>query len=122
MIKILKLIRNEFSSLDIPYYFENWDDELELPYVVGELSEVPNDNECGLSEYSLTLTCEDVNSYSKLLQINEKIKNEYKHNKKITLDNSAIVIGYENMITVPVEAEDIKRIQINLNIKLWEDN
>ena len=121
MINILSGLKNELESLKIPYYFDNWEDELELPYLVGELSEVPTLDEDGKREFSFTLTGEDVNSYINLFNYNEIIRNEYKYVKKIKIDGGLIGISYENIVTVPVETKSIKRIQINMTIYLWED-
>ena len=50
MIEVLKVLKNEFESLNIPYYFDKWEDELVLPFFVGELSEVPTAYEDGKRE------------------------------------------------------------------------
>ena len=120
MIEVLKVLKNEFDSLKIPYYFDNWDTELELPFFVGELSEIPTEYEDGKREFSFTLTGEDINSYTNLFNYNEIIRNEYKDSKKIKTDKGVIAIGYDNVITIPVDAESVKRIQINITIYWWE--
>lgn len=120
MIEVLKVLENEFNSLNIPYYFDKWEDELVLPFFVGELSEVPTAYEDGKREFSFTLTGEDVNSYTNLFNYNEIIRNEYKDTKKIKTDKGVIAISYDNVITIPVDAESVKKIQINITIYWWE--
>lgn len=120
MIEVLKVLKNEFKSLKIPYYYDNWDDKLKLPYFVGELSEVPTINEDGKREFSFTLTGEDVNSYTNLFKYNEIIRKEYNQVKRIKTDKGIIAISYDNVITIPIEAESVKRIQINITIYWWE--
>ena len=120
MIEVLKVLTSEFENLNIPYYFDNWDAELELPYFVGELSEVPTTYEDGKREFSFTLTGEDKDSYTNLFNYNEIIRNEYKDTKKIKTDSGVIAISYDNVITIPIDAESVKRIQINITIYWWE--
>lgn len=120
MIEVLKVLKNEFTSLNIPYYYDNWEDELQLPYFVGELSEIPTIYEDGKREFSFTLTGEDVNSYTNLFNYNEIIRNEYKQTKRVKTDKGLIAITYDNVITIPIDTESVKRIQINITIYWWE--
>lgn len=118
MIEVLKAMKAEMNELNIPYEFDNWESEVKLPFFVGEISEQVNSNEDGKRTFDFTLTGEDVGSYIRLFEYAEKIKNRY--NNGITISNGMKVI-YENMFTIPVEDESIKRIQINITIKLWEE-
>ena len=120
MIPILKVIRSEFTRLKIPYSYDEWGKDVELPYFVGELSEVTTNDDDGKREFIFTLTGEDVDTYLNLYEITEILKNTYKQSKKITLDNGVIVIIYNRTFNVPVEAERIKRTQTEFTIYLWE--
>ncbi len=120
MIPILKAIRSEFTRLKIPYSYDEWGKDVELPYFVGELSEVTTNDEDGKREFSFILTGEDVDTYLNLYEITEILKNTYKQSKKITLDTGVIVIIYNRTFNVPVEAERIKRTQTEFTIYLWE--
>ena len=121
MIKVLKTLNSEMKTLNINYCYDDWNKEVQLPYYVGELSEIPTFNEDGKSEYTFKLTGFDAKSYLNLFKTSDDIRDYYKYGKKIILeDNSAIVIAYENTLPVDTEVEDLKRIEINLNVKLWE--
>ena len=122
MINVLKTLKNELKTLNIPYAFDKWDSDVILPFFVGELDELSYPYEDGKSEYSFTLTGEDVNTYSNLYNYAEILKNEYKHSKKIKVDGGYMVITYENTITIPIDIPSIKRIEIKFTIYLWEDN
>mgnify|MGYP004687552801 CR=1 FL=1 len=121
MINILKTLKNELESLKIPYVYDKWESDVILPFFVGELDEIPTDDEDGKSEYSFTLTGEDVETYSNLYTYAEKLKKEYKQSKKIKLDGGYIVVSYENTQTIPIDLPSVKRIQIKFTIYLWEE-
>lgn len=121
MINVLKTLKNELETLNIPYNLDKWEDDVVLPFFVGELDETPTSDEDGKSEYSFTLTGEDVNTYSNLYKSAEILKKEYKQPKKIKVDGGYIVISYDNTMTIPVDLPSIKRIQIKFTIYLWEE-
>ena len=120
MIEVLKSIKTEFNRLNIPYSFDNWNIDVELPYFVGELSEILTNDEDGKREFTFTLTGEDVDTYLNLYEITENLKKEYKQSKKITLDTGIMVMTYNRTINIPVEDERIKRTQSEFTIILWE--
>ena len=120
MKKVLNVLRDEFKVIDLPYEFDNWESELELPYFVGEISELPTSDEDGKREFDFTLTGEDIDTYSRLLDYSESIKERYKYGHSVVIDGGVVKIIYNNTITVPVEDENIKRIQINITVYLWE--
>ena len=121
MIKVLKTIKNELERLKIPYNLDKWEEDVVLPFFVGELDEVTTFDEDNKSEYSFTLTGEDVNTYSNLFKYAEVLKKEYKQSKKIKCDGGYMVISYNNTTTIPVDLQAVKRIQIKFVIYLWEE-
>ena len=121
MINVLKTLKNELKTLNVPYAYDKWEDDVILPFFIGELDEVESPYEDGKSEYSFTLTGEDVNSYLKLYEYAEILKKEYKQSKKIKCDGGYIVISYDNTTTIPVDLPSVKRIQIKFTIYLWEE-
>ena len=121
MKSILNFIKSEMEELNIPYDFLEWNKKLTFPYFVGEISEIPTLDEDGQSQYQFILTGTDQKSTMNMLSVNEKLKNRYKYGYKTLLDNkSGVVIIYDNMLPIPSVDEDIRRIQINLKIKVWE--
>ena len=109
-----KIIKNELEKLNIPYTFDNWDNEIQLPQFIGEISEVTNVNEDGKSEYSFILTGYATN-YSYLFGVAEQLKVKYKTSAIV----DGIVIKYDNTMTVDNGTEDLKQVQITLTIKEW---
>ena len=120
MIQVLKALKNELESLKIPYSYDEWEKDVELPYFVGELSEVQTNDEDGKREFSFTITGEDVDTYTNLYKITENLKNTYKQSKKIRLDNGIMVMTYNRTFNIPVDGR-VKRTQTEFTIYLWEE-
>ena len=120
MKKVLNVLKNEFKSMNVPYEFDAWKSNIQLPYFVGEISEVPTTDEDGKREFDFILTGEDMNTYSQLLDYSESIEKRYKYGHSAVVSGGVVKIIYNNTITVPVEDEDVKRIQINITVYLWE--
>ena len=114
MTDILTTMNTEMEKLNIPYTFDTWDDDVELPQFIGEISETPTVDEDGKSEYSFILTGYATN-YSELFAISEQLKAKYKTSAIV----DGIVIKYDNATTIDNGTEDLKQIQINFNIKKW---
>ena len=114
MIDVLTTFKNEMDKLNIPYTFDTWDTDVELPQFIGEISETTNINEDGKSEYSLILTGYATN-YSELFAISEQLKRKYKTSAIV----DGVVIKYDNTTTINNGTEDLKQIQINLKITKW---
>ena len=121
MIEVLKALKNEFKRLNIPYSYDEWGKDVELPYFIGELSEITTNDEDGKREFSFTLTGEDMDSYTNLYRVVEILKNTYKQSKKIKLDTGLMVMTYNRTFNVPVDGERVKRTQTEFTIYLWEE-
>lgn len=114
MIDVLTTVKNEMEKLNIPYTFDTWDNDIELPQFIGEISETTNINEDGKSEYSFILTGY-ATSYSYLFGVAEQLKVKYKTSAIV----DGIVIKYDNTTPIDNGTDDLKQIQINLTIKKW---
>ena len=114
MIDVLTTLKNEMEKLNVPYTFDEWDNEIELPQFIGEISEITNINEDGKSEYSFILTGY-ATTYSYLFSVAEQLKNKYKTSAIV----DGIIIKYDNTTPIDNGTDDLKQIQINLTIKKW---
>ena len=114
MTDILTTMNTEMEKLNIPYTFDTWDDDVELPQFIGEISETPTVDEDGKSEYSFILTGY-ATTYSYLFGVAEQLKAKYKTSAIV----DGIVIKYDNTTTIDNGTDDLKQIQINLTIKKW---
>ena len=116
MINVLTIMNNELKGFEIPYTFDEWDKELELPQFIGEIEETPTLDEDGKSEYLFILTGYAIKTnYDYLLEVAEKLKKKYKPSYIV----NGIVIAYENLMPIDNDTDDLKQIQINLRIKEW---
>ena len=116
MKTVLKIMNNELNTLKIPYTFDGWDKEIDLPQFIGEISEVPALDEDGMSEYSFILTGYALkNNIDYLFNVAEILKKQYKPSKTI----NGVVIIYDNFIQIDTNNDELKQIQINLKIKKW---
>lgn len=116
MKKVLKIINGEMQNLNIPYTFDGWDKDIELPQFIGEISEVPTLDEDGLSEYTFILTGYAVkNEVDYLFEVAERLKQRYKPSCVV----NGIVIMYDNTMPIDTNTDDLKRIQTTLKIKKW---
>ena len=114
MIDVLTILNNEMEKQNIPYTFDTWDNDIELPQFIGEISETTNINEDGKSEYSFILTGYATN-YSYLFGVAEQLKTKYKTSAIV----DGVVIKYDNAYPVDNGTDDLKQLQINLTIKKW---
>ena len=114
MIEVLTTLKTELEKLNIPYTFDEWDSNIELPQWIGEIFETTTLDEDGKNEYSFILTGY-ATTYSYLFEIAKQLKEKYKPSAII----DGIVITYNNMITVNNGSDDLKQIQINMTIKKW---
>lgn len=114
MIEVLTLMNDLLEEMNVPYTFDNWDEDIPLPQFIGECSEVPTTDEDGKNEYSFILNGYST-TYEDLFAFNEQIKRRFRLSPII----NHVVIKYDNMTTVDSGSEDLKQIQINLKIKKW---
>ena len=114
MKEALTILKNEMERLNIPYTFDSWDNEVELPQFIGEILETPTVDEDGKSEYSFILTGY-ATTYSYLFDAADLLKSNYKQSAIV----NGIVIKYDNANPVDNGTDDLKQLQITLKIKKW---
>ena len=118
----LGIANEELKNIDVPYEFMRWTSPVEDRYWVGEFTETPTDTEDGYEEGTLILTGTTKNSWAVLMQDRVKIKDHFPNigGLRKATDNGVVVIFYDNAFPVPTGEADLKRIQINLQIKAWK--
>lgn len=108
---------NGLLSNIINYDFGIWASDVTLPYWVGEISGIPSNDESGREEATLILTGTAKSLYELVLDI-EKVR-QLNDTRAILSNENGIAIFYENALVIPIEEGELKRMQINLNIKEW---
>ena len=122
-MSILKIISDELNSIGVPYEFMQWTSAVQYPYFVGEYSETPATTEDGYKESTVILTGTTKGSWLELEQIRAKIEDHFHFicGLRKATDSGTVVVYYGNSFPVPTGEADLKRIQINLEIKEWRN-
>lgn len=122
MTSALAIINEELKAIGVPYEFMRWTSALSYPYFVGEYSETATDTEDGYEESILMITGTTKGSWLELEEIKNKIKNHFPsiYGLRKSTDTGTVVFYYANGFPVDTGEADLKRIQINLQIKQWK--
>lgn len=121
----LNIISNAMESLGLNYAFGDYKTEKgQYPpiYYVGEYQEIPSTKETGEQESQFILTGTTRGTWLALEETKEKIRsyfNKVSGKTVIVEDGSAVAIFYANSFVVPTGDAELKRIQINLDVKEW---
>jgi len=120
-VSVLGIIKNELDSIGVPYEFMMWTSAVQYPYFVGEYSETPTNSEDGYKESTILLTGTTKGSWSELEQLRAKIENHFPavYGLRKATDTGAVVLFYGNSFPVYTGEADLKRIQINIEVKEW---
>ena len=121
----LKFINEQMTALGIPYQLIEWNAEsgiVKYPYSVGEFTEQATNLENGYEESTLLLTVTTRGSWLELEEIKDKIKKHFPANGglRASTNSGSIAVFYAGSFPVPTGEADLKRIQINLDIKEWK--
>lgn len=120
--KALGIANEKLNKIGVPYEFMRWTSTVEDRYWVGEYMETVTDTEDGYEEGTLILTGTTKGFWSVLMQDREKIKDQFPNvsGLRVPTDNGVVVFFYDNSFTVDTGEADLKRIQINIHIKMWK--
>lgn len=129
MKTILKFIKAEMKKAGIDYHFQvNRSRKIVYPYFVGELIPVTPLEEDGMKEFTFVLegfTRETETSNGTLLELleaGEKVEEHFPQVGGLTavLGNQAVAVFFNSVQPVESGDEQLKRIQINLDVKSWK--
>lgn len=122
-IEAIEIIKTSLASLGINYEFATWTKALVYPYFVGEYQETEPMTEDGLQESTFILTGFTRGKWLELEEAKETIENYFNATSGrvvIAESGSAVAIFYASSLIIPTEDAELKKIQINLNIKEWK--
>ena len=110
------------KELAIPYAFMEWEAKIQYPYWIGEVSEAPTENEDGYEESAFILTGTTRKSWAELLAQKDRIKKHFSSVSGLRgkTDSGTIAVFFSSATMLPTDEADLKRIQINLDIKEWK--
>lgn len=123
-IEALKVISDAMTALGLNYGFMEYKAGKQLPkmYFVGEYQEIEPMNEDGLQETTFLLTGFSRGTWFQLEEAKQKIADYFSKvsGRTVIADNgSAVAVFYANSLVVPTGDAELKRIQINLDVKEW---
>ena len=121
MIEVLRAINNQMAALGLNYEFrEMTKSPPTYPYWVGEYTEPEPTGEDGKEEPVIMLSGFTRGAYLDLETQAEQIRNYYKHGKTaLNNDGSAVIVNYAGGFPVPTGELELKKMQINLSVRLW---
>lgn len=130
----LKIISDAMETLGLNYglaeYKVKSGEKVTYPYFVGEYEEIEPLNEDGMQETTFLLTgfarAEDGKEpWLELEQAKTKIRNYFNKVSGKTViaeDGTTVAVFYSNSLIIPTGDAELKKIQINLDIKEWSVN
>ena len=127
----LKIISDAMESLGLNYGFMGNDIETDeegnpiYPYYVGEYQEITPANESGMQESTFLITGFSRGLWLELEDVKEAIRdyfNKVSGKTVIAEDGTAVAIFYANSFVLPTGDAELKKIQINLDVKEWSVN
>lgn len=122
MIDILGIVATELAKIGVPYEFMRWTAPVPGRYWIGEYIQTETDTEDGYAEYTLMLTGTTRDKWLTLEADREKISDHFPqvYGLRVPTDKGTVVIFYANSFPVDTGEADLKRIQVNLQIKQWK--
>ena len=126
MENILKFIASELQAVGINYEFMEWTDAtIPQTYFTGEYIEEPRTTEDGLHGVDFIMMGNTFASWHTLETAKNTIERAFPSvtgKTAIMEDGSGVVVFFSHAITIPSQVPELKRIQINLDIKEWKVN
>lgn len=126
MIETLNLIGQGMEEMGLEYEFGTYNgNPVKYPYWVGEYQEFEAITEDGLHESTFVLNGFSRDSWKTLELAKAKIENYFGRvsgKTAIVSNGSGVAVFYSDAMIVPTGDAELKRMQINLNVKEWKVN
>lgn len=122
--EILEYMNLKLKEL-LPYQYYEWSTKVVYPYWIGEYSEIPSNAEDGFGEDTMMITGTTKGSVIDLENGKEILRKAFSTIKgyHAVLDSGThILVFYDTATSIPTDGNDIKRLQVNLQIKSWKVN
>lgn len=118
-----KAISDSMEAMGLNYQYQEWKTEPKYPYFVGEYQEMEAMNEDGMQESIFILTGFTRGDDLELETAKEKIKEYFSpvSGYRVRTRDGVLAIFYAyTLANIPTGDAELKKIQINLNIKEWK--
>lgn len=122
MEDVLAVVNDQLQKLGINYEFGSMTESPpKYPYWVGEYSEPAGTTEDGKEEPTVILTGFSRGKHIALEKQKSIIKDHFRHGVSVITENNVlVVIFYGGSLPIPLEDDDLKKCQVNLQIKTWK--
>lgn len=111
------------TILGIPYEYWEWtDNKIPQRYWVGECTDIPTITEDGAEQSTMLLTGTVRGKIAVLEKDKEAIQKHFPASGGLcaNLGGNSIAVFFSGATPIPTGVADLKRIQINLDIKEWK--
>ena len=121
MIEVLGVINTQLEALGLNYEFGEMSQSPPVyPYWVGEYTEPEPNGEDGKEEPVILLSGFTRGAHIDLETQAELIRNYYKHGITVLTDTgAAVIVNYAGSLKVPTGELELKKMQVNLAVRLW---
>ena len=116
--KILAYLNKLFSNTGINYSFMRKNGAVSYPYFVGDYLEQAEATESGEMRVTFNLNGWTDGSWLELEKIKENLADKLR-NVEAIVDNYGVAVLYSNSIPIPIEDDELKRIQIVFEVHIW---
>lgn len=116
--KILAYLNKLFSDTGINYSFMRKNGDVSYPYFVGDYLEQAEATESGEMRVTFNLNGWTDGSWLELEKIKENLADKLR-NVEAIVDNYGVAVLYSNSIPIPIEDDELKRIQIVFEVHIW---
>ena len=118
----LKVIADGMRELGLDYAFMRQEKDPSYPYYTGEYQEQPPLYENGMTESTFIITGFGRGTWLELENDKEKVENYFNKvsgKTVMTAEGAAVAVFYSHSLVVPTLDAELKKIQINLDVKEW---
>lgn len=124
MKEVLAVVNDQLEQIGINYEFGRMSKSPpDYPYWVGDYTEPEGMTEDGKEAPTVILTGFSRGKHIELENQKSIIKDHFRHGVSvITETGAAVVIFYGGSVPIPLEDDDLKKVQVNLSIKTWKGN
>lgn len=119
------VISNAMAEMGLNYEFMEWTSDIVYPYFTGEYQEGQPSSEDGSQSGTFILNGFHRGKYIDLEEAKAKIERYFdKVSGKTVIAESgnAVAVFYGNALVIPTGNQELKRIQINLDVTEWSVN
>lgn len=124
MKEVLAVVNDQLEQIGINYEFGRMSKSPpDYPYWVGDYTEPEGMTEDGKETPTVILTGFSRGKHIELENQKSIIKDHFRHGVSvITETGAAVVIFYGGSVPIPLEDDNLKKVQLNLSIKTWKGN